>query len=721
MLKKIAFGVILVICLYTSFSLISELSSEKYDIEATAYFNKNDSTVYVIHETRGIDFQSETFKTLPTNLEIIQSIKESIPDDCSVYFSKNRALLVFESKSNWSKSSIKELFIDGKHKIIFTDLREFKYGFFEGVYSKNKILLYSGPKPHSFNTTFSMDKKANYSIVSLENKKNSVRDYYVTSEKTLCYNKIKKEQRPLTNKLDRQIFSSFIPQNFDDYTFYEKEYLATIDTVYKNSTLYEKTLSGVLLLKKDNRSLIIIDLKRGQNLVESGASISNIEVNTMNYVKQKVSYFADDKEAGAITHYFVSDINDFAILSKDKSYFDQNLTEIKLGNVLIGNKKKLDVLYQNGPRKVIFREINSNSSKTISVAGTDLIETNIAYKKSINEDKEESSKDYFAMNTEERIASFYAYAGRGNTFLVTDSNTWIRFENGNRKWEKTFNKKVLKQPKLMEMSSNQYQDIAILFKDTLLIVDKEGRILNHFRTSGAVHPIRCRIKNKVAFLIPNTDRMEVVDYDGKVLATYSFSSDIKDMVLFNEKGKKHVAVLCKEMFFIINLDRKRTVRKIKLSDNYKLIKQSEKSVIMNASESRFINLLGNEMNCAVPQGYQYKCAFKSNGLMHMIFAKENHMMSINENGKYEWKRVITCSSIDKIVVHKSQNNSGTHSIILGLLDGIENKILLLNTQGSKMDDVKRHGEKDLQITDYGNRGISITTFLGNYLIQYAKF
>ena len=48
---------------------------------------------------------------------------------------------------------------------------------------------------------------------------------------------------------------------------------------------------------------------------------------------------------------------------------------------------------------------------------------------------------------------------------------------------------------------------------------------------------------------------------------------------------------------------------------------------------------------------------------------------------------------------------------------IKNKILLLNTQGSKIDDVKRHGEKDLQITDYGSRGISITTFLGNYLIQ----
>jgi hypothetical protein len=45
----------------------------------------------------------------------------------------------------------------------------------------------------------------------------------------------------------------------------------------------------------------------------------------------------------------------------------------------------------------------------------------------------------------------------------------------------------------------------------------------------------------------------------------------------------------------------------------------------------------------------------------------------------------------------------------------------LNEQGSTIDEIKRHGEKDLQITDYGNNGISVTTFLGNYLIQYAKF
>ena len=104
----------------------------------------------------------------------------------------------------------------------------------------------------------------------------------------------------------------------------------------------------------------------------------------------------------------------------------------------------------------------------------------------------------------------------------------------------------------------------------------------------------------------------------------------------------------------------------------------------------------------------------------MIFSKENEILVLNNKSQFQWKKTINCSSIDKIIIPTLQS-SYNNKIIIGILDGIENKILLLDSQGSSIDDVKRHGEKDLQITNYGNQGISITTFLGDYLIQYAKF
>ena len=282
-------------------------------------------------------------------------------------------------------------------------------------------------------------------------------------------------------------------------------------------------------------------------------------------------------------------------------------------------------------------------------------------------------------------------------------------------------KRLSGEPKLMEMSSNENQDISILFEDESLIIDKGGRILNRFKTSGKVHPIRFKLKGKVSFLIPNIDRMEVVDYDGKILSTYSFSSSIIDMVLFKENGKKHVAVLCEKTFFIINLDRKRTARKVDLEESYDLYKFEENSFIMNSDRSNLVNLNGEKINYNVPSGFQFKTVYRENGAVFLVFSKDNELLVLNEKAQFQWKRSVNCSSIDKVVIPKLETSNNSNKIIIGILDGIENKILLLDSQGTALENVKRHGEKDLQITNYGNQGISITTFLGDYLIQYAKF
>ena len=60
-------------------------------------------------------------------------------------------------------------------------------------------------------------------------------------------------------------------------------------------------------------------------------------------------------------------------------------------------------------------------------------------------------------------------------------------------------------------------------------------------------------------------------------------------------------------------------------------------------------------------------------------------------------------------------------IEIGVLDGIENKIVLLDSKNLTETKERRRGEKNLQLTTYDHRGISITTFLGEILIQYTKF
>jgi hypothetical protein len=58
--------------------------------------------------------------------------------------------------------------------------------------------------------------------------------------------------------------------------------------------------------------------------------------------------------------------------------------------------------------------------------------------------------------------------------------------------------------------------------------------------------------------------------------------------------------------------------------------------------------------------------------------------------------------------------------LLSFLDAVDNQIYLLDDAGHNLDTDKRHGEQAVQLSAFGNNAYSITTYLGNYIIQYTK-
>jgi len=693
---------------------------EKIQVDASYYFEEADSIVYVINHPSSVDFVADEIKTIDMNSDLYKSISKSIPENCSVFLSLKRGLIVFEGRLNWNKASIKEVFIDGKHKIQFTKLRHFSYGPFSGFYSKNKMILHDkNLSPKIQNKGFSFDKKASYNVISIHNNVRTVRDYYKKKNVTICYQNTAIQFDKGINQNDKDLFSRIISDDFNAYTFYEKNYLSQKDDTFKNSPIRNWTSSGMTILSKGGESIAIVELKAGQKSIENLNEIFDLNQNNENYVYYPSLSFSSlcPSQKG----YYVKDIQGYSIISGDKVFFDQLTTEMNIGNSLSMNKKKTEQIFNQLPENVVYRHIQGKTKEAIAISGGRLVKTEIVDKWGIEEVVNSDSRQYFTMNPSEPIESFYAYSGRGNTFLITKSNKWIRYENGIRKWEKVFDRAVIKNPKLLEMSSLKHPDVSILFEDEVLIVDKAGRILNRFSSSGGVHPIRCRLRNKVSFLIPKTTTIEVTDYDGKVLSTYSFSSEIKDMVFFKENNKKHVGVLCEKTLFIINLERKKTVRKIPLDEQYQFLKYEENSLIVNLNQTHSINLLGEKTRFSLPAGFQLKTSFINADNVNFVCTNDNELLVLNRKGQFNWKRTVPCTSIDKIFIHQNIEDVLSSQIQIGILDGIENKIVLLDSQGRVIDSIKRHGEKDIQITNYGNQGISITTFLGNYLIQYTKF
>ena len=719
MLNKVVVLLFTVACSYGTYSIMEELTLKHKTHKTANYFSIEDETIYAINFPCTINPVNDSTQTIPLNSELINSLAPSIPENCSVYFSKRRGLVVFESTYDWTQIALKSLFTNGKHQVKFTGIRELSYGKFNGHYTKNILVLRAPEVSKKISLlSFNIDRKASRSRIEISEDGSKVTDYYEKTDGQISYSSNMTKGNLATNADDQSTFSQFIPSSFDAYTFFELNYLTAIDSVFDACVLSKWIETGLLILKKNDKSIFIMDMKQGQRAIDNLNEVLGIEDTDENFRYLKNFKLTQTDNETTSEGYFITDIQNFVVLSKDKTLFDELGAEISLGNSLNKNQKKSNRVFSGLPKNVLYRsyEVN-NSSSTISKAGEKWITTNYVREQDKLNIEEDQSKSYFSMNPSEKINSFYAYSGRGNTFLITASNKWIRFENGIRKWEKTFDKKVVAKPKLMEMSTEQNQDISILFEDEALIVDKDGRILNRFPTSGSVHPIRFRLRKKISFLIPNVNTMTVTDNDGQTLSTYSFSSRILDMVLFKENGRKYVGVLCEKMLFIIDLEQKRTKRKFPLEDKHSLLNFSEKSVIISSDKNQTIDLNGNRSSVESPEGFDFKTAYVNSNNLELLFTKGNEIISMNSAGQFIGKKSINCTSIDHVVVYAKVNKP----IQIGVLDGIENKIVLLSSNNFIELGEKRHGEKNLQLTTYDDRGISITTFLGDKLIQYTKF
>ena len=130
--------------------------------------------------------------------------------------------------------------------------------------------------------------------------------------------------------------------------------------------------------------------------------------------------------------------------------------------------------------------------------------------------------------------------------------------------------------------------------------------------------------------------------------------------------------------------------------------------IINASgQSKTINI---KPNSSIIGHY-----FQNNNLV-LLLKNTNELSAIDNNGIVKWKKIMNLSEISSCSVKSAKNGI----ILIGILDAIENKLYLLNTSGQFIANQDLKGSEKIQITQFGENAFSISTVLGNAVIQYTK-
>ncbi len=671
-----------------------------------SYFDESDRRVIVIHDWREIDRNTDNIALPPTNEAVINSLANKL-NSASFFVSASRPVLVIERKERWNKINVEALFKNGIYPFKRKGLHKFSFGKFSGEYAKNQLILHACEISQNKNV-IQADRKATYSIISYLTGGVEVCDVFKKSNSTYFYRKTKIGSNKFKKHEDKKLYASIIPDKFDSYSFFDKNYLASIEPVFNKSPFQTWMNHGVVILRNNNESLAIFDFNEGQSPIQNlNESLSKTELN-QEFATYDHIQFSSLINQGTNDQLHVAESDGFCLLSHNKDFLDEVLTEIKLGHSLSQNEDKLVRVYSDLPKKVTARIIDSTQTKAISIIGHNSHAISFVKNDTPQQNDAKKDRDYFAMNPGEKVIDFAVFNERGNVIALTEPNKIVGYINGLRKWEKQLVGEVQIQSDL-----NDGKYIYVFNKNECQLLDIYGKTQFRFLSTKNVAPKRFFNKTKEEFLVATSaNNFSIINAQGTTIKQFSCSGNIKEMAVHNNKAM----VLTNSMLYMVDLVKRKSTLKIAVDSLYHLSKDNSGIYAVSYQKGNLLTIdaQGKKSNISVGNfSNDFKIISGSRGV-RILFKYQTTLSLFDLAGKIIWRKSINLNEISEIATF--ENSSGKTTFVL--LDGIENELYLLNERGELIDNSSKHGEQKIELSGFGTRGFSITTFLGNYLIQY---
>jgi hypothetical protein len=678
------------------------------------YFNSSDYKIIIIHKHKEVDWEQENFQVSTKNQTLYYSIVPNIKRESSIFISSKRPLILIEQKDNWTEKDVKQLFNNGLYPILFRGKRNFSFGEYRGIYSKNQVVIFQGNFEPKVQPILDVDRKASYSIISFKNKNLNLCDVYNKSSGSYLYSKHKAKNLKTSMYDDKKLFSSILTTNFSEYKFFSASYLSEIDSEFKKSDFSKWVDKGLVFIRNKNQSAVIFYFKEGQNPIQNLNEKLNIEERNESSANFKNIPFSNYFKQDIATGFFIEEFNNFAVISTAKSYLDEIITEINLGKSLSQDEIKCKYIYGELPKKVACRLVSRDSRKTKSIYGALALESEfipLSTKMLVDQSKD---KDYFSMNVGEVIKDFLALEGRGNVIVLTQTNKIIAYVDGIRKWEKQL---LSNDSQLKEFSSDRF--LASLFQNNeAQIIDKNGLVIHRLMSYNNIPPIKYKINNTEFLVVNAPNNIAILNEKGIIIKKFPVFSNIKEIAKYKDGNNTRIGILTENFIYVFEPINRTIIRKIPCDSTSKLFTDNssifyagiEKNILKLINSGGMIKEINIKINSKVIGHF-----FENNNPV-LLIKNTNEIRAIDYNGIVKWKKIMNLSEISSCSVKSGKNGI----ILIGILDSIENKLYLLNTSGQFIANQDLKGSEKIQITQFGENAFSISTVLGNAVIQYTK-
>ena len=717
MFKRILPISVVMICIAWSVFVSIDLLSNENSVDFKHYFNKTDQQILVVHHANELDWNASSIQILPSNQTIATFLLSRTNQSTSLYVSSKRALFVVEKKENWSKKSVEKLLTNGLFNFEFTGRRSFKFGNLTGEFRNNQLALYQGEQTISVINFPSVDNKCSYSIIDCKVNEPIVTDVYQKEDKTLSYKKTKLANSNAKQCDDKLLFSSLISTNFTSYSFYENKYFSETDTTFRKSDFTKWIKNGIVFLSNGATEVAIFDFKEGQNPVQNLNDKFGLPEKNEAFAEYEKVAFCDSWKQDTVSKFYFFEKEGICLVSRNKAYLDEVLTEMSLGKTLSQNLEKSQQIFSALPRKVIHRSVTSKKSVAKSILNKMLVETTCVSKDntSLNTIKDDKVKEYFSMNPGERILNFVTFNGRGNLVLLTESNKLVGYSNGSKRWEK----QLAETPSAFSIFSFQNSTFSLCTSIETQILDLNGRLIYRFKPIGSVAPSSLNVENKEVFFVGDgIDNVSIFNTTGKTLKRLRLTESIRGIYGYAQKGKAFCISVGRTTAWITEIAKRNNTKVISIDSSTQVFSFNSNLFFGTISKGTLTLQQVNGTKSTIKLNLETKLmtAFTHNYHTYFLLKQGKKLIAMDFKGVKLWERNLSIEEITKI--HVAVNQGG--KTILGILDGIENRLYLYDSKGNRIDESERHGEQKIEISPFGTNAFSITTYLGSYLIQYTK-
>ena len=348
----IAFGWIL----FLSYQLLFDQKK----ITKDDLFNQADEQIWVIHPNFNFQEQETPF-AIPERIQFIYKLftQEKLIKT-RVFISKKQNHLLFELPSNQTLKSAALFLKDFQIETHEKSSNQLESNAFEITVFKNWVYLKAlemektkSPIPLS-----AFDRKATYSILNMQANTWKAKDFYLgKNEKIIYQSHAEGTLAPLSPAVnDQSLFSAILPKNITSYHFYEKSHVMEAFPSFEHSKMNLITDKGIIVFTYNQEKVMITDLKSEINpeyalqVKDKNEPILHPFLNEMLGTKQKL---------------YVYTLDDFLIISKNKTLCGQVITDYKTGNTLALNPSSFQFVYGQSPSTVHERWVNKNQKKTL--------------------------------------------------------------------------------------------------------------------------------------------------------------------------------------------------------------------------------------------------------------------------------------------------------------------------------------------------------------------